>query len=77
MKNREANTTSAEEYADQVIEGLRVFDDAGWTDADRAEFVTDEVVRHISETADVSRQHVNRESVKAMVDQRLAAAARS
>ena len=76
MNNRDATTLNAEEYADQVIEGYRVFDDADWTDADRATFVTDEVVRYICGTAEVARRHVNRASVRTMVARRLAAARR-
>ena len=76
MNNQATATLSAEEYADQVIEGYRVFDDADWTDAVRATFVTDEVVRYICGTAEVARRHVNRESVRTMVERRLATARR-
>jgi hypothetical protein len=69
-------TLSAEEYADQVIEGYRVFDDADWADADRAEFVTDEVVRYICRTTEIARRLVKEESVRTMVEGRLAAARR-
>ena len=76
MNNRDATTQSAEEYADQVIEGYRVFDDADWTDADRAKFVSDEVVRYICGTTEVARRHVNRDSVRTMFESRVAAARR-
>jgi hypothetical protein len=61
---------TAEEYADEVIASF----DPEWhgTD-DHIAFVTDEVVGFISRTAEIAKRHVDRTSVQAMVERRLAA----
>jgi hypothetical protein len=75
MNDRDTTTLNAEEYADQVIERCRVLD-AAMTDADRAEFLTNDVVRYICRTTGVDARYVNEESVRTMVERHLAAARR-
>ena len=73
MNNQDTATLSAEEYADQVIEA---FDPEWHGTADHIDYVTDEVVAHIARTAGIEERNVNRDSVRTMVESRVAAARR-
>ena len=64
---------TAEEYADQVIES---FDPEWHGTEDHIAYVTDEVVAYIARKAGIQKRHVSHDSVRAMVEGRVAAARR-
>jgi hypothetical protein len=72
MSNRTAPELTPEEYADEV---LQAFDPEWHGSDDHLAYVTDEVAKYIARTANVNERHVNRASVRALVERRLAAQA--